>query len=326
MSTKEIEDGDEESEEEYGDIVVDNGFDHVRGGYAWDECIEIKTRPRGGYRNFGSALFEDKWNKLYDSITDDVSNCAVLHVLASPHVDLKRSSRWALEVHMESYGVPAFGMKDASLTAMFAMGQTNGIVIDAGTDTRVLPVQFGHGLHHVGSTFFGGDRFAMEERHLPDGNVLTLEAKHVDKYFCRATEEHIFICAGKKNPIFPGLANVFNRTMNAMNEVYDEDTLGAGFLSNVLLCGGSSRLTGMKDRLQRELDAVDGGRFKGRAIVKSGDDFIGENKNATHASYIGGTILLSVSDVFKKRCMVTKAEYQESGDRVFRKIYDVRLT
>lgn len=330
MCSKEVE-IEEEDSEEFEDIVVDNGFDNIRAGYASDSCPKIEIKTRTGPEDlahlqdqrFGAC--QDKWKEIYDSVTDDVSNSAVLHLLARPHVDLKRNKEKALEVHMETYDVPAFGVQDASLMAMYATGRTNGIVIDAGTNTRVLPVQYGYGCVPLGSIFFGGDRFAEEARinRLPDGNVLTLEkTKSIDAYFCRATEENVFICAGKKNPIFPGLASVVGRTMKAM-ELDDEDPVRNESLSNVLLCGGSSRLAGMKDRLQRELDAFDGGRFKGIARVRSSGEFrmiqISENKNVTHASYLGGCMLLNVS-TFKTGRLVTKAEYQESGVNAFGRV------
>jgi len=98
------------------------------------------------------------------------------------------------------------------------------------------------------------------------------------------------------------------------------DNIRAGYASDSC---PKIRLAGMKDRLQRELDAFDGGRFKGIARVRSSGEFrmiqISENKNVTHASYLGGCMLLNVS-TFKTGRLVTKAEYQESGVNAFGRV------
>jgi len=129
---------------------------------------------------------------------------------------------------------------------------------------------------------------------LPDGNKLTLDH---ERYQC---PEALFT----PNPI---VAKVSESLQVFIKEsiMQCDPSLHKALFSNVVLAGGSTLFPGMKERLEKELNAI---APEGcTAEVKA-------PKNRAYSAWLGGSVISSLSTF--KNMWLTKQEYKEGGNAI----------
>lgn len=246
------------------------------------------------------------------------------------------------EIFFETFRTPALYFAPPAVLSLYASGRTTGVVLDVGEGVmQCVPVYEGHALRHsvtrsdvagrdvtrhmqlllrrsglnftttaeadfvktlkeetcyvnpTASFESNAEKESRTQYQLPDGQAITLSSERYQ------APELLF------NPSLigseePGAADCL------VNSILKSDLdLRSTLFSQIVLAGGSTLFPGFGDRMLYEVRTKSPSHTRIR---------ISAPPERIHSTYVGGSILASLATF--KSMWVTKAEYEEHGNRV----------
>ena len=215
-------------------------------------------------------------------------------VLVTEPPDMTRVSKETMaEILFEKFDVPALSIESAGVLAMYAQGLRTGIVVDCGNRTKITPVADGYPLPHaILQSSFGGldidtdihqmcinehgsyysqDKFKVdmrtfkeqscyaalncdEEKDKDASSIIVKHRLHNGNHLHFSRER--FLCAEKlfSTPLpnsCKGLPEAITWCASKCESVLRKD-----LFASVLLCGGTTCLSGFQSRLQHDVSEV----------------------------------------------------------------------
>lgn len=266
----------------------------------------------------------------------------------------------AAQLLFEQLDVPSICIAPTAVMSLFASGRTTGLALECGGGcTHSVPVFEGFALAHAtltsrcagqditrslqaslaagghdldfptvkaikdsvcyvrhGGAGEGPEQATQTTYELPDGTVLDLQPST-----CHEPGEIIFAPEAARSP-FADMAPEGGLVDMARSSVGMCDReLQKALLSNIVLAGGTTMMTGFVDRAVRDLrQAFSGVAGADVQVFPDGSSMQhsrGFNSQRRHAAWIGGSMFASLPTF--KDIRITKQEYEQEGDIVERR-------
>ncbi|XP_029459879.1 actin-like protein 7B [Rhinatrema bivittatum] len=280
---------------------------------------------------------QDIWNYIFYKEMKILPEEHAVLVSDSPLNPTTNREMYA-EMMFETFHAPAMHIANQSILSMYSYGKISGLVVESGHGvTYVEPIHEGYVLpnntgrvDYAGSDVtkylmkllnISGNKFTKEDLHivehikntccyasseldrdlelplseymvgyeLPDGNLITIGK---ERFLC---SEVLF----KPSLIGSSQPGLHTLTMTCINKC--DATLKHDMTNSILLCGGSTLLDGLPERLQREL----------KASLHYDKPIVIASPHRKYSVWTGGSILASLKSF--QQLWVFKDEYSEWG-------------
>ncbi len=261
-------------------------------------------------------------------------------VFTDPTLNPAANREKLVEICFDTFNVQAVMLLDKGILPLISVGKTTGVVVNIGyTSTEIVPVEEGFPITHAIRTFeVGGEsitdylRRLLRQRDysfesstereivrdikeklcyvavdpeeelkgekakievsytLPDGEKITISTERFTAPECLFNPAVLGIEGKNLSELI--VDAVRNCDASIRNELYE----------NIVLCGGTASLSGLKERLQKELTAILPETTKINIITPEAPSY---------AEWIGANIIASRKS--SNRLWITKKEYEERG-------------
>ena len=261
------------------------------------------------------------------------------------------------EIMFERFDAPAVTIESAGVLALYAQGVWTGVVVDCGNRTKITPVYEGTVIPHAtmqscfggvdidssltswlverhGATYnsaaSGQDMQRFKEQHGlvgaepgaagPDAASLAVKHRMGSGTHVQLDRERL-LCG--ERPFAASLPNGCKGLPQAVNWCISkcESVLRKELFGSIVLCGGTTCLSGFAERMQRDTAAL----VENRGALGGGDRAYSSAAppavkvlapaNRKYTPWIGGASLAQM-DAFEER-LVTAEEYDERGKDAF---------
>lgn len=321
----------EQRERRVGPEAVKAAIEGVEAVYPLDH---------GMVRDWGAV--ERIYEHIFAKLRRDPKGSVVMQ--SEPLVETEENRTKAGELLFETFEIGAFHRAPSGVLALYSSGRTTGVTLNIGEGlTEVCPLYEGmmyepmaRSIHLAGSEISNlfAKRLLLDQGVAHDPQVafelgalikeslgyvaLDYQAekeKDVRKDFTlpdgrvlEVGEERFALSEALFNPALHGIG-----TLGIQNFVLDTirgcpiDSRRDLF-SNIVLCGGTSKLAGLADRLQKEVQSG------APASVRCRISHV-HHEAYSHGPWLGGSILASLtafSSIF-----ITRQEYEEHGPSIF---------
>ncbi len=274
-------------------------------------------------------------------------------VFTDPTLNPAANREKLVEICFDTFNVQAVMLLDKGILPLISVGKTTGVVVNIGyTSTEIVPVEEGFPITHAIRTFeVGGEsitdylRRLLRQRDysfesstereivrdikeklcyvavdpeeelkgekakievsytLPDGEKITISTERFTAPECLFNPAVLGIEGKNLSELI--VDAVRNCDASIRNELYE----------NIVLCGGTASLSGLKERLQKELTAILPETTKINIITPEAPSY---------AEWIGANIIASRKS--SNRLWITKKEYEERGPDIIRQKIDMFIT
>ena len=366
--------------EEMPTVVIDNGSQMIKAGFAGDDSPRtdfpsIVGRPRhsgvmvgmlqnipyigyGAYTKRGILSLRypiehgivTNWDDMeclwhhtfYEELRVEPEECIVLQTEVP--LNPKANKEKMTQIMFETFNIPFLHQCINPLLSLYASGRTTGLVIDSGGGvSHVVPIFKHHACTHaiqrhdiasgrdlteylmkilcergysfttsaereivrdikeklcyvsidINQELQNNDLDVERYYELPDGGLITVEN---ERFRCT---EPIF------NPSLLGMSCVGIQDLVYGAVMKSDIDLRNYLLKNILLSGGNTMFPGLKERVTKEVSC----------LVNTGVDVkVTAPPERRLSSWIGGSILASLSDFYK--ICISKYEYDEYGPSI----------
>lgn len=318
--------------------VVDGRWDAMER--VWEvrniQCLDCQYRMR--IVMFSSVFYQHVYSK--PNLNARVEEHPAL--LTEAPLNQRSNRDKTAEIFFETFRAPALYFAPPAVLSLYASGRTTGIVLDVGEGVmQCVPVYEGYALPHsvtrsdvagrdvtrqmqlllrrsglnftttaeadfvktmkeeacyvnpTASFDSNAEKESRTQYQLPDGQAVTLSSERYQ------APELLF------NPSLIG-SEALGAADVLVNSILKSDLdLRATLFSQIVLAGGSTLFPGFGDRMLYEVRSKSPSHTRIR---------ISAPPERIHSTYVGGSILASLATF--KSMWVTKAEYEEHGNRV----------
>lgn len=307
----------------------------------------------------GSVKDWEGLEKLWDATLDHAGvllpETFPVMIIESPTTTTQDRRNWA-EMLFEKYKIPSLCFGNSAACTVFAAGRTSGLVVDCGAGlTTSIPVFEGLALKHaeICIKYGGQDTSALLKKILIDMNIAVelSDAKLLKESFASVEaattgDESFYLPDGRHvtvpsriftectAPIFKGsyvpptgeiihpaaipAAGITNQIFESWH--LSDDGIRKELAQNIILCGGSSFIPGLGDRIEAELaekinftlEQRSLPLFSTRVLPSSSFKEPGYSYQRKYAPWIGGSVVASLENF--KNIRITRQEYEEDAE------------
>lgn len=296
-------------------------------------------------------LMEDLWRYIfYTGLGWEVGNEGQL-LIAEPLVTPKVVREKVVQIMFETFNVTGLYAVEQAVLSLYAVGRISGCAVDVGHGkTDIAPVWEGAVQHNcVKRLELGGEdltKLLMQElgRTSPNVKLDMATVEILKETYAKAGEDHMgtsevdATCPVEEHTLPDGQVISIGKERFTIGEaLFQPSLLGVEehsiveslfrstclvvpaenqkqLLENIVLCGGTTTLSGFDARFQREANLLATPSIR-PALVKPAE-YMPEN-TLRYSAWMGGAILAKV--VFPQNQHITKAEYDESGPSIVHK-------
>lgn len=283
------------------------------------------------------------WTYIY---TNELHTESSSHpvVLTDDPLNTKDNREKMIQIMFETFNVPSFYVANQAVLSLYSAGRLNGIVLDSGeTATLATPICSGYyitntavqvniGGREINSILTkllndNGHNFTtfseqeivrdIKEKHCYLSTDYDTEIQKNATIFDYSLPDGKMIKIGNevfRSPEILFRPKIFDFQANGIDEIIIEaiskceEKVRNDLYSNIIVCGGTSKLNNFIERLESEVTK--------RAPTGMNVKVIEPHRRQI-ASWIGGSILSSLPTF--KDMMVSSQEYNESGSNIVRK-------
>lgn len=345
-------------------IVIDNGSDSCKAGFSGSDCpsVIVSTivgNSANGDYTVGKRLYRNKypiekrmitdlenmekiWTYIFKEISVKTKDHPIL-LTEGPLNPINNREKMA-EIMFEKFDAPSIFIATQATLSLFSVGRTNGLVLDSGEITHVVPIYDGSILSHdvqrldIGGgditcylmkllTESGYSFTTTAEREIARNikekySYISLQYEQTRNIHIPEIKEKIFTLPDGneiklRNELFkcPEILfqpHLFSMDCAGISEIMNnccskatDITIRKELFNNIVLAGGNTLFSGFKERLTKEIKSLAPTSFDIEVI---------DTPDRLYSAFNGGAILSSL-DSFEDK-WTTLEEYNESGPSI----------
>ncbi|XP_018331394.1 actin-like [Agrilus planipennis] len=285
--------------------------------------------------------FESLLDHCYKQVSADPKEQSLL--LTEPHCNPKKNQEKTTEILFEKFGIPALHIASQTVLSLYAANRTTGIVLDIGDHTcSIVPIYHGYVDQAAVQCldYSGKDLTDFLQMLLLQGKSVPVRSdwedlRELKENFCYVAIDFEKEENGPRDVRkleLPGgrSVNVSSEDYTCPEALFKPSLIGLEsegihkalrtsvmkcdydlrkeLYGNIVLSGGTTKMKGFVDRLEREIVQLVPPQVQIK-LIKQADRH--------HASWIGGSVLASLIS-FKDYC-ITKQQFEEQGTGIIYK-------